>query len=124
MYTQSTKLIFFLILCIILSIIGYCIYTYLYLEPFDYYTCTMKLDNVDAKLIDNYMKFDNQHIACGPCKNATLKIETTSCPVDSNGSSLSTCKPSYTITSSLGNSVNYPFDITPQILSKFYCINL
>lgn len=93
------------------------------IEPFDYFTCTLNLDNVIPNFADNYMKFDNQHVSCGVCKNATLKVNINKCPVDEYGSPISYCKQTSSLTSSLGNPLTFPLDVTPQNVSSFFCIS-
>jgi hypothetical protein len=92
-------------------------------EPFDFFTCTMNIDNIDPKFKDNYLKYDNQHVSCGPCKDATLKININTCPVDEYGSTLPNCQQKGSITSSFGNPIIFTYDVTPENMSKFFCID-
>ena len=93
------------------------------LEPFDYYTCTLNLENIDPKFLKNYMKFDNKSIKCGPCKDATLKLNISTCPTDQNGSSISNCKQTSSIVSSQGNPIKkFPYEISISQMNKYFCI--
>ena len=93
-------------------------------EPFDYFSCTMTLDNISPNFIKNYLKYNNQHISCGTCANASLKMVVNPCPQDENGVPDPNCKQKASIESSLGNPVVFTFDITPKNISRFFCINL
>jgi hypothetical protein len=92
-------------------------------EPF-YFTCTMTLDNMNPQFINTYTKFHNQHVSCGDCTNATLKMVVNPCPQDENGIPDPHCKQKASITSSSGNPIVFTYDITPKNISKFFCINL
>ena len=93
-------------------------------EPFDYFNCTMTLDNINPRFINNYLQFNNKHISCGTCTNATLKMVVNPCPQDENGVPDPNCKQNASIESSLGNPVVFTYDVTPKNISKFFCINL
>ena len=93
-------------------------------EPFDYFTCTMTLDNVSPQFVNTYSKFNNQHISCGTCANATLKMVVNPCPQGPNGIPDPNCKQKASIESSLGNPVVFTYDITPKNISNFFCINI
>lgn len=92
------------------------------IEPLDFFTCTLNLDNINPYFADNYMKFNDQHVSCGVCTNSTLKVNVTKCPLDENGSPLSSCKQKATLSSSLGNPVTFDRIITPESVSNFFCI--
>ena len=92
-------------------------------EPFDFFTCTMTLNNIDPKFKDNFLKFDNKHVSCGLCKDATLKLNINTCPVDENGSTISNCKQTGSIVSSFGNPIVFTYDVTTDNMSKFFCID-
>lgn len=93
------------------------------LEPFDYFKCTMDIENIDPRFISNYTKFNNKHISCNKCKDATLYLNLKQCATDANGSIDDNCIPSGTITSSLGNPISFPYEISPENISKFFCIS-
>lgn len=93
-------------------------------EPFDYFNCQMTLDNISPQMVSNYLKFNNQHISCSDCTNATLKMVVNPCPQDANGVPDPNCKQKATIESSSGNPVVFTYDITPKNISRFFCINL
>jgi hypothetical protein len=92
-------------------------------EPF-YFNCTMTLDNMNPQFINTYTKFHNQHVSCGPCTNATLKMVINPCPLGSNGIPDPNCKQKATIESSSGNPIVFSYDITPKNISRYFCINL
>lgn len=93
-----------------------------YINPLDYFTCTMNLTNIAPNYVNNYMTYDSKSVSCGPCKGATLKMNITTCPVDANGNASSSCKPTALITSSLGNPILFPFEINSKNLTNFFCI--
>jgi hypothetical protein len=115
--------IIFIICFTILIIVMYNMNKNIKNEPFDFFTCTMNIDNIDPKFKDNYLKYDNQHVSCGPCKDATLKININTCPVDEYGSTLPNCQQKGSITSSFGNPIIFTYDVTPENMSKFFCID-
>ena len=90
-------------------------------EPFDFFTCTMNLKDIDPRFKDEYMKFDNMHVSCGPCQNATLKMNIMTCPTNANGSPSPNCIQNATIESSLGNSITYPSFVNTQNIKNFFC---
>jgi len=124
----KNKKSFFIYIIIIIILIKIIILASIYYiknkkEPFDFFTCNMTLNNIDPKFKDNYLKFDNQHVSCGPCKNATLKVNINTCPLDENGSTVSYCKQTGTITSSFGNPIVFTYDVTPDNMANFFCID-
>jgi len=121
---KNKQSFFIYIIIIILIIILVSIYYIINKkEPFDFFTCTMTLNNIDPKFKDNYLKFNNRHVSCGPCKDATLKVNINTCPVDENGSTLPYCKQTGSITSSFGNPIVFTYDVTPDSLGNFFCID-
>ena len=123
----KNKQTFFIYLIIIFLIVIITLVSIYYIknkkEPFDFFTCTMTLNNIDPKFKNNYLKFDNQHVSCGPCKDATLKLNINTCPVDENGSTISNCKQSGSIKSSFGNPIVFTYDVTPDNMGNFFCID-
>ena len=107
----------------ILFIAALCYYYYLKkTEQFkDFFTCTLQLDNIDHRFIDEYKQYDNKSVGCGICKRATLKVNVTPCPKDAYGSPLTSCIQKATLTSSFGNPIEYTKDITPKNISDFFC---
>ena len=93
-------------------------------DPFDFFTCTLNLENINPQFKDNYLKYNNKHVSCGPCTDATLKVNVNTCPLDENGIPLTTCKQNAKIVSSFGNPILFTHDIVPQSIGKFFCINL
>ena len=93
-------------------------------EPFDYFTCTMNLRDIDPKFANNYMKYDGKSVKCGPCEGATLNMNITNCETDANGNLSTNCRPntSSNITSSQGNPIVFPYNISPNNLNNFFCI--
>jgi len=120
--SKQTHFIYLIILILIIILVSI-YYIKNNKEPFDFFTCTMTLNNIDPKFKDNYLKFDNQHVSCGPCKDATLKLNINTCPVDENGSTISNCRQTGSITSSFGNPIVYTYDVTPDNISNFFCID-
>ena len=84
----------------------------------------MNLENIHPNFKDNYLKFHNKHVSCGPCRNATLKMNVNTCQLDENGSPLPNCKQKGRVTSSFGNPIVFTNAITLDGISNFFCINL
>ena len=91
------------------------------IEPFDFFTCTMNLKNINPRIVDEYKKFDGRHIACGPCQDATLSMNINTCPTNENGSPSPDCIQSANIKSSLGKPITYTKTVTPQNIKDFFC---
>ena len=91
-------------------------------EYFNYFTCSMTLNNINPKLKKDYLRFHNRTAKCGDCENALIKLNVNTCPTDEYGSPSSYCKPSGFIKSSLGNPIIFKYDISPQNLKKFFCV--
>lgn len=89
----------------------------------DYFDCYLKLTDISPQFVNQYMKFDNQHVSNGRCKDATLHVEVEPCPLDDNGIALSSCRQNATLTSSKGNPLTFPYDITPLNVSNYFGIN-
>ena len=124
-YNNNHSIIILLIVIFILFVSYYINNKYVIkTEPFDYFNCTMTLDNISPQFVNTYSKFNNQHISCGDCTNATLKMVINPCPIDKNGIPDANCKQKASITSSLGNPIVFTYDITPKNLSNYFCINL
>ena len=87
----------------------------------DYFTCTMTLNDIDPKLVSEYMKYDNKHIPYGPCKNGTLKMVVNTCAVDENGVQSPNCKPNANVVSSEGNPITYSStNVSFEEITKFF----
>lgn len=89
----------------------------------DYFDCYLRLTDISPQFVNQYMKFDNQHVSNGRCKDATLHVEVEPCPLDDNGIPLSSCRQNATLTSSKGNPLTFPYDITPLNVSNYFGIN-
>lgn len=89
----------------------------------DYFDCYLKLTDISPQFVNQYMKFDNQHVSNGRCKDATLHVDVEACPLDDNGIPLSSCRQTATLTSSKGNPLTFPYDITPLNVSNYFGIN-
>jgi len=136
-YKTSNLLLLLIILLIILIII------FIYLEiykkkssnqspfqtPFqnpiesfrDWFTCTLNLQGIDPKMVDEYMKYDNQHIKQGRCKNAKLRINISStCPTTANGGTSSYCMQTASINSSQGDMIEFPLYVKLENIIKFF----
>lgn len=114
----------FIIIIIILALIIYLISFLIknIKENFNYFTCTMTLNDINPKFKDDYLSLHNRTAKCGPCENAILKLNVNTCPVNDYGSSSADCKPSGFIESSLGNPITFTYDISSQNMHKFFCI--
>ena len=89
----------------------------------DYFDCYLRLTDISPQFVNQYMKFDNQHVSNGRCKDATLHVEVEPCSLDDNGIPLSSCRQNATLTSSKGNPLTFPYDITPLNVSNYFGIN-
>ena len=94
-----------------------------HIDNFNYFTCSMTLNDINPKFKDDYLKFHNRTGKCGDCKNAIIKLDVNTCPVNEYGSPSPYCKASGFIESSLGNPITFKYDISPQNMKKFFCIN-
>jgi hypothetical protein len=96
------------------------------IEPFDYFTCRMKVVNIDNNFADNYRAFNKKHVSYGPCKDATLYMDVETCPVDKNGSQLPNCPydKGGEIISSKGNPIVFDRKINPPNISDFFGISM
>ncbi len=108
-------------------LLGLIIYLILFLiknvkENFNYFTCSMTLNDVNPKFKEDYLKFHNRTAKCGDCENALIKLNVNTCPVDEYGSPSPYCNPSSFIESSLGNPITFKYDISPQTMKKFLCV--
>lgn len=95
-------------------------------EPFDFFSCTMNLNDIDPKFANNYKNYDGKSVKCGPCEGATLHINISTCPTDINGNLSTSCIPNASIISSYGNPITFKSgintsQITPYALDKFFC---
>ena len=115
--------IFLLVIIIIIVIIFILSYTKV-IDTFNtpYFDCTINLEDIDPRFLSNYMKYDNQTVKCGQCKNSTLHVDIATCPTDINGSTLSSCTQTASIISSQGNPIFFNYNVTPENISKFFCI--
>lgn len=93
-------------------------------KPYAYFDCYLTLTDINPQFVNAFMKFDNQHVSNGSCKNSTLHMIVNPCAVDSNGMPSKRCgKPQANLTSSQGNPLEFPLDITLENISKFFGIN-
>ena len=87
----------------------------------DWFTCTLNLQGIDPKMVDEYMKYDNQHIKQGRCKNAKLRINIAStCPTTANGGTSSNCMQTASINSSQGDMIEFPLYVKLENIIKFF----
>jgi hypothetical protein len=94
------------------------------IEKFNnYFDCYLKLTDINPQFAKQYMQFDNQHVSNGKCKDAKLHVTVETCPLDDDGIALKTCKQNVKLTSSKGNPLTFPFDITPLNVSNYFGIN-
>jgi len=89
-------------------------------ESFD---CTLHINDIDPKHIDNYMKYDKTRARCGICNNSILRVNIKStCPTDaSTGSTLINCKQQGNITSSYGIPIVFNNVLSPDNINNFFC---
>lgn len=90
-------------------------------EPFDYFTCSMKLSDIDPKIVNDYMNLNGKSSKCGPCEGATIKMNITTCKTDEKGNLSTSCSPNAIIKSSQGNPIIYNKSISPNNLNNFFC---
>jgi hypothetical protein len=91
--------------------------------------CTMTLNDVDQRNLDEYNSFNNREIKCGDkCSDGILKMDITTCATDENGVSLSNCFPSANINKiTTVNQLEYienvifPKKVTAENIKKFFC---
>jgi len=90
------------------------------LEPFD---CTLNISDVNPYHVLNYMKYDNNLIGCGICKNSNLSVNIQStCPTNKNGSvDNNTCRPQFDVTSSYNIPIVYDKTKTREGIHTFFC---
>lgn len=56
-------------------------------------TCTLNINDLDHRTLDDYNKFDGQIAKCGECNDAVVKMNINTCATDANGSPVSGCSP-------------------------------
>ena len=117
---SKTNQVFIIIIIILIFYLIF--YNYSKKEYFDFFNCTMTLNNIVPNFRDNYMQYDNKHVSCGPCKNATLNIIVNTAEVNENGTPINSLPQSGSIVSSLGNPIVYKGDINPATMSDYFCI--
>jgi len=72
-------------------------------------------------MVNEYMKYDNQHIKQGRCKNAKLRINISStCPTTANGGTSSNCMQTASINSSQGDMIEFPLYVKLENIIKFF----
>jgi len=118
------KLIILIILFIIIIIIFIKFIKLIYLkEKKESFDCTLHINDIDPRHVDNYMKFNNTRIRCGICNKSRLnvKIEST-CPTNPiTGSALDSCKKQVNITSSYGIPIVFNDELSPDSVNQFFC---
>ena len=117
----------FLLGCVILSVIIIATILAICLKPqtesfLPFYTCYMKMMDIDPQFIDNYKSLDGKVVKCGPCQDSTLKVQIQPCPTDDKGVPNSACNPSIMIGSSDGRNIAFNKYITPDNISGFFCV--
>ena len=105
------------------------------LEPFNAsnisYKCTMNLTDIDPRFVGEYMKYDGRKVNCGPCSGAILNVNIQTCPLDANGSPLTSCNQYANINCVRTdvNNISYPIKVTyPGMVNKstintFFCFD-
>ena len=126
MKLSLSKLIIFFCIVILIGIIIYVLITSRNKSGFmnDYFDCYLKLTDINPQFVGAYMKYDNKHVANGVCENARLHVIVEPCPTDSNGIPNDKCKETAVLTSSKGNPVNFPYNISPMNVGKYFGINV
>ena len=88
----------------------------------EHFDCSLNLTDIDSRHINDYMKFNNTKSRCGICNRSMLYVNIVStCPTDANGSLLSTCKQSATISSSHGIPIIYSNEVNSDGITQFFC---
>ena len=118
------KLILFLSMVIFVCVIIYVLSISRNKSGFmDYFDCYLKLTDINPQFVAAYMKYDDKHVANGVCENARLHVVVEPCPTDSNGIPSDKCRESVVLTSSKGNPISFPYNISPMNVGKFFGIN-
>jgi hypothetical protein len=127
---SETIITVILLLIIFVGFIGFGIYLLIVyikkkVENYDsYYTCTMTLNDIDPMNVNQYMKYDNKHIPCGDCKDATLKVVVNTCAVDDDGVQSPNCKPNLNVVSSIPKPIDFSgSDVSFDNINRFFCLD-
>ena len=91
--------------------------------------CTMTLNDIDRKNVDEYNSFNNREIKCGDkCNSGILKLNINTCATDENGVSVPNCFPNANISKvTTVNKIDYnedvifPKKVTTENIKKFFC---
>ena len=124
--TKTINIFILLIIIIlgILGILGILVFGFYYnsgnpdkssIEPFSFYTCYMKLYDINPQFTSNYLKLNNKDPKCGPCAGSTLKVRVEPCNNDN-------CNPTVKLYSSQGMYIPYDKSITPTDVRNFFCL--
>ena len=91
--------------------------------------CTMTLNDIDNRSLDEYNSFNNRKIKCGDkCSGGILKLNINTCATDENGTSIPNCFPSANINKvttinklEYKEDVIFPKNVTSENIKKFFC---
>ena len=91
--------------------------------------CTMTLNDIDNRNLDEYNSFNNKEIKCGDkCSGGILKLDINTCATDENGVSVPNCFPSANINKvttinklEYNEDVIFPKKVTTENIKKFFC---
>lgn len=81
-----------------------------------YFDCYLNLEDIPKQFINTYKKYDQKIAKTGKCKNAKINIKVESCNTDK-------CNPSISILSSKGNTIEFPYPLTPNNLNNYFNFN-
>jgi len=91
--------------------------------------CTMTLNDIDRRNLDELNSFNNREIKCGDkCYGGILKLNINTCATDDNGTSVPNCFPSANINKvtnvnkiEYNEDVSFPKKVTSENIKKFFC---
>jgi len=88
-----------------------------------FFTCYVKMTNVDPQFIDNYKTLNGKKAKCGLCENAILETQIDPCPTNNQGIVNGKCNQNIKIYSSMGIDIPFNKYITPDNIFNFFCLS-
>lgn len=88
-----------------------------------FFTCYVKMTNVDPQFIDNYKTLNGKKAKCGLCENAILETQIDPCPTNNQGIVNGKCNQNIKIYSSMGIDIPFNKYITPDNIFNFFCLH-
>ena len=92
-------------------------------KDYRFFTCYLKMSNVDPQFIDNYKTLNGKKAKCGLCENAILETQIDPCPTNNQGIVSGNCNQNIKIYSSMGIDIPFNKYITPDNIFKFFCLD-